>query len=78
MRIEVDQVRVESRQSRRRELARNLEFSPLSLCDASAEGAGYTFIHDTFADITCASATKLLKDCTQSQWEPVKPGRVHC
>lgn len=47
--------------------ARNLKFYPLSLRDASAEGAEYSFIRDTFAVKTCTGVTKLLKDCTP--WE---------
>lgn len=47
--------------------ARNLKFYPLSLRDASAEGAEMHFIRDTFSVTTCDGATKLLKDCTP--WE---------
>ncbi|KIJ32191.1 hypothetical protein M422DRAFT_52980 [Sphaerobolus stellatus SS14] len=47
--------------------ARNLKFYPLSLRDASAEGAEMAFIRDTFSVKTCIGVTKLLKDCTA--WE---------
>ncbi|KAF8968538.1 pyridoxal phosphate-dependent transferase [Flammula alnicola] len=46
---------------------RNLKFYPLSLRDASAEGAELAFIRDSFAVKTCTGETKLLKDCTA--WE---------
>ena len=49
------------------QIARNLKFYPLSLRDASAEGAEFAFIRDSFAVKTCAGVTKLLKDCTP--WE---------
>ncbi|KAH9482174.1 L-tyrosine decarboxylase [Psilocybe cubensis] len=47
--------------------ARNLKFYPLSLRDASAEGAEMEFIRDTFSVKTCVGDKKLLKDC--SPWE---------
>jgi len=47
--------------------ARNLKFYPLSLRDASAEGAELYFIRDTFEVKTCAGVSKLFKDC--SPWE---------